>query len=422
MNRKLDVAIIGAGISGISAAHHLQHDHKVTIFEQDSKIGGHANTVYIKDELGRKYNIDTGFIVFNDKNYPLFSDFLSQLNVDIKPTDMSFSYTNKAHNISYAGTLQSVIQILKNPKRINDTKTLLNIYRYSRALKKNIGKFSLNDISIREYLLQIGCPSDTIEHYFVPIASAIWSCDDRDSGDIPASAYINFFNNHGLLGLFDRPNWYTVTGGSKKYIDNFEIQFKGCIMKNKSISNVQENDGKVILTCEDNSQNIFDRVIMATHADSTLQTVSSLPPDKISILQSHRYTNNKVFLHTDANLMPKRQEVWACWNAISYLDPDDLTKTYISYYSNRLQKINSKTQFFITLNPPTPPDENCILYETTYSHPVLVKSSMDNSDDFYNLNNAGNILFCGAYLGYGFHEDGFRSGKLVADTLLINLN
>jgi len=422
MVRKLDIAIIGAGISGIAAAHHLQHNHRVTLFEQKSQIGGHANTVRVKDRLGEECDIDTGFIVFNDKNYPLFSDFLSELKVSVKPTDMSFSYTNNHKNISYAGTPESVIQILKNPSRLNDIKTLFNIYRYSKALKKTADDSSLNNISIREHLLKIGCPPDTIEHYFVPIASAIWSCDNMDSGDIPANAYINFFNNHGLLGLFDRPHWYTITGGSKEYINNFKGQFKGDVVTDQEISNVQETDQKVTISCSNHATYDFDKVIMATHADTTLQIVTSLPTAKSSILESHRYTHNNVFLHTDANLMPNEREVWACWNAISYLGTDDLTKTYVSYFSNRLQKLNTKTQFFITLNPPTLPKDDCILYETTYSHPVLVKSSNANKDDFYNLNKNGNILFCGAYLGYGFHEDGFRSGKLVADILLQTIN
>ena len=422
MVRKLDIAIIGAGISGIAAAHHLQHSHRVTLFEQKSQIGGHANTVRVKDRVGEECDIDTGFIVFNDKNYPLFSDFLSELKVNVKSTDMSFSYTNNLKNISYAGTPESVIQILKNPSRRNDIKTLFNIYRYSKALKKTADDSSLNNISIREHLLKIGCPPDTIEHYFVPIASAIWSCDNMDSGDIPANAYINFFNNHGLLGLFDRPHWYTITGGSKEYINNFKGQFKGDVVTDQEISNVQETDQKVTISCSNHATYDFDKVIMATHADTTLQIVTSLPTAKSSILESHRYTHNNVFLHTDANLMPNEREVWACWNAISYLGTDDLTKTYVSYFSNRLQKLNTKTQFFITLNPPTLPKDECILYETTYSHPVLAKSSNANKDDFYNLNKNGNILFCGAYLGYGFHEDGVRSGKLVADILLQTIN
>ena len=422
MVRNLDIAIIGAGISGIAAAHHLQHNHNVTLFEQKSQIGGHANTVRVKDKLGEECYIDTGFIVFNDKNYPLFSDFLSELKVSVKSTDMSFSYTNNLHNISYAGTPESVIQILKTPRRSNDIKTLFNIYRYSKALKKNTGDFSLKNISIREHLLKIGCPPDTIEHYFVPIASAIWSCDNMDSGNIPANAYINFFNNHGLLGLFDRPQWYTIAGGSKEYIKCFKTNFKGNVVTDQAIANVQEIDQKVTISCTNNATYSFDKVIMATHADTTLQLVPSLPTDKSSILQSHRYTHNNVFLHTDANLMPKELKVWACWNAISYLGADDITKTYVSYYSNRLQKLNTKTQFFITLNPPTVPKDDCILYETTYSHPVLVKSPIENKNDFDNLNKNGNILFCGAYLGYGFHEDGFRSGKLVADILLQTTN
>ena len=243
-----------------------------------------------------------------------------------------------------------------------------------------------------------------------------------DSGDIPASAYINFFNNHGLLGLFDRPNWYTIAGGSQEYINTFKSNFKGCVVTDQEIINVQEIDQKVTVKCADNSTQVFDKVIMATLADTTLQIVTSLPDTKSSILKSHRYTHNNVYLHTDANLMPDEEEVWACWNAISYLSSDELTKTYVSYYSNRLQKLNTKTQFFITLNPPSLPNDECILYETTYSHPVLVKAWNDNNDDFCDLNQHGDILFCGAYLGYGFHEDGFRSGKLVADILLQNLH
>tara|TARA_Y100001970_G_scaffold288860_1_gene417464 strand:- start:2795 stop:4075 length:1281 start_codon:yes stop_codon:yes gene_type:complete len=420
MTHRQNIAVIGAGISGIAASYYLYKYNNVSIFESAPRLGGHANTISVKDKNGATQHIDTGFIVYNKKNYPNFLRFLAELQVESLPTDMSFSYTNPKYNISYAGTRKSIINTIVQPSYKTNRKILLSIYKYTNKLKQDKNKSSLQNITIRDYLSKVGCPTDTIENYFVPIASAIWSCNREDANAIPANAYITFFENHGLLDLFKRLHWYTICGGSKTYIDAFVSKFLGKISLNTKITQVIEQENGVLLHSHDGKKYNFDQVILATHADISLKIASNLTNEKKSILGSHKYSYNDVYLHTDKEFMPKDQTSWACWNAITTQQNNLNNKTYITYYSNRLQNLKSYTKYFITVNPPIEPKPETTLYKTKYSHPILTKTWSETMSDLSILNSNSRISFCGAYLGYGFHEDGFRSGKLIANKINSN--
>ncbi len=418
---KQSIAVIGAGISGIAAAYNLQRHNRVTLFEAQREIGGHANTVCVSENTtGRELNIDTGFIVLNNKNYPLFTDFLRALNVRTKPSDMSFSYTNEYRKQCYAGTRQGVFPELRKVADINHITMLYKILRYSKVLQTSLRDDLPKNISIYDYLTLKGCPQDIIQHYFIPIASAIWSCDIRNASDIPASAYITFFANHGLLDIIGKPQWYTINGGSREYLRRFEKVFNGRIIKNAPIREVLDlgDHVRVHSNCESDAR--FDQVVVATHADTAVRIVDRLPAHKSSILRSQKYTDNSVFLHTDITLMPKNHNLWASWNVIAYPDYANSNLTYTTYYMNRLQRINSRTSYLISVNPPVRPRGPHVLYETTYSHPILSKPWDMKERDSVRLNEGGRVYFCGSYLGYGFHEDGYKSGKTTAQILMDN--
>jgi|TARA_B110000263_G_scaffold249714_1_gene268224 predicted NAD/FAD-binding protein len=410
----MDIAIIGGGISGISAAWELSKSHhNITIFEKEPKIGGHSNTFEYKDEYGKVWPIDTGFIVFNDWNYPLFQNFLHELNVMAEDSNMSFSFTNDKNNISYAGTLSGLLPNKRSLFTLSQILFLLNIYKYS----KKLGALKIpKHQTIIQALTNLGCPKKIIDNYFIPISSAIWSCDSESVSKMPASTFINFFNNHKLFEFFNKPNWKTIKGGSKEYIGRFNSLFKGSIKVNSPVQSIKELDSKVQITLSDNTLQTFDYAIMATHSNIANKLVIDLNSNKKNVLEKYKYTNNDVILHTDKTFMPSNKRTWASWNVISH-SQNHSQKYHVTYYMNKLQNILSNIDFFVTINPQTLPGHSKLLFQTTYSHPILSHTYSENEKAIYTLNNSGAIKFCGAYLGYGFHEDGFRSGKLAAQSI-----
>tara|TARA_B100000676_G_scaffold22001_2_gene19048 strand:- start:467 stop:1714 length:1248 start_codon:yes stop_codon:yes gene_type:complete len=410
----MNIAIVGGGISGISAGWELAKHHNVTIFESNSKIGGHSNTFEYTDQSGNIWPIDTGFIVFNDWNYPLFKNFIHQLNIPEEETDMSFSFTDEKNNISYSGTLSGLFPNKKSALNPSQILFLFNIYKYSKKLNSSKVDDSKNIIQV---LKELGCPNKVIENYFIPISSAIWSCDPDYVRYMPASTFINFFNNHKLFEFFNKPKWKTIPGGSKKYVDKFTNLFKGSIQVNSEVISVEEVEDFVQITLSNNSIQAYDYVVMATHSDISNRLIKNLSSSKKEILQEYQYTENNVVLHTDETYMPLNKRTWSSWNVMN-TSTDNSKNYHVTYYMNRLQNISSETNFFVTLNPSKLPDPSTLIFQTSYSHPILSHSSSENEKSIYKLNKSGKIKFCGAYLGYGFHEDGFKSGKMVAQNII----
>ena len=412
----MKVAIIGSGISGISAAYNLDAEHEIVIYESSSHIGGHTNTVSVEDELGLVWNVDTGFIVFNDRNYPHFSKFLTELKVESQKTSMSFSFTDYSKKIAYAGTLKGLSSTLIS-WNFNSLKTLINIYKYSRKLRQ-IHLSSLDeDYSVIDFLRESGCPKEVIENYFKPITSAIWSCDKTEVEKIPVSTYATFFDNHGLLQLTNRPIWYSIKEGSVTYLNAFENYFQGLIKTGEEVTKVTETKNSVCVMTKKGISANYDYAVIATHADQALNIVENLSTQKSSILMSVRYSPNKIYLHTDLSFMPIDKKMWASWNVIRTETSNSTDHTYTTYNMNLLQSIESNTKFLVTVSPEEPPNPSNILYETSFTHPVLSHTEQSKSKIIPMLNKSGRIKFCGAYTGYGFHEDGYKSGKEVSDLI-----
>ena len=413
----MDIGIVGGGISGISAAYHLQDQHKITLFEKEDRLGGHTNSIPASDDEGRQFNIDTGFIVFNDRNYKHFSKFIRKLNIPTVKTDMSFSYTDSSKSIGYAGTSSGLFPNVKSFLNPKHTWRLWNIYKYYKLLATSSDKFSEPGISIYDALKEYKCPDDVIDSYFTPIASAIWSCNQEYSRKIPAKAYINFFQNHGLLSISERPTWFTIKNGSKQYLKKFEETFNGNIKKGNEVVSVTENPSKVEVRCINERAISFDAVILATHADISAKIHTNSPDSKMEVLNQYKYSDNFAVLHKDVTYMPSNEKVWASWNVKRQNQANQMSSFEVTYNMNRLQGLSSKTNFLVTLNPTQPPDPSMTLYSTKYTHPILSFDSSNNEKRFDILNSTGRVLFCGSYLGYGFHEDGFVSGMKAAQTI-----
>ena len=416
----MNIAIVGAGISGISAAYNLQKKHTVTLIEKNKKLGGHSNTIHVKDDNSNDLFIDTGFIVMNHKNYPNFSNFLKNLNVQLIKSDMSFSYSNKNTNIQYAGTLKGLLPNLRKIFSPNHYRLLYLITKYSKILDHDFqaGKLNSSNFTIKEYLEKIHCPEFVMKNYFFPIAGAIWSCPQEEIEQYPVTSYVNFFHNHGLLQIGQREQWYTIAGGSKAYIKKFETDFKGTIIKDAEVINIRQSDNKVILQGKHNYIQEFDLIVMATHADETLSMLNSPTQDQQKILSAFKYSKNQIVLHTDSNVLSKNKNIWASWNFITSNKSIDQSKESIHYYMNRLQKIKSNKEYIVSVNPPDSLKKENIIYTTEYTHPILGQDAIKMQSTLLHLNKQSRILFCGSYFGFGFHEDGYLSGLNVSKEIL----
>ena len=406
----MNIAIIGSGISGISVAHALDRQHKITIFERDDSIGGHSNTVEVTNGI----NVDTGFIVYNNLNYPGFSNFLKSLGVQSSRTSMSFSYSDNDLSLEYAGTMKGLFprgRYIISRKHIG---LIWSVYKYSRKLEKHKHLSFEKNLSIIELLQIIGCPEQTIEKYFLPIASAIWSCDTKNARRIPANTFIHFFSNHGLLKLTNRPHWYSIDNGSRSYLKAFQDQFSGNIRTKTRVISCTEMDNKVVLKCEDHRPYYFDLAVLATPANNSLRLYQDSNQIVKKILSSYKYNSNNVILHSDTDFMPSNSRLWSCWNFVTESIGEQKKRSYVTYYMNLLQNIVSNTSYLVTLNPPRLPRSEKIIFQTKYSHPMLTHDEKSNEINFMKLNDQNRIYFCGSYLGYGFHEDGFSSGIRVA--------
>ena len=416
----MNIAIVGAGISGISAAYNLQKTSHVTLIEQNEKLGGHSNTISVKDNDSRNLDIDTGFIVMNKKNYPNFSQFLKNLNVPLIKSDMSFSYNNKNTNIQYAGTLKGLIPTFQKIFSPNHYKLLYLIIKYSKILERDFqsGKLNNSNLTIEEYLRKIKCPKFIMNNYFFPIAGAIWSSTQGEIKKYPVTSYIKFFHNHGLLRITKREQWYTIKGGSKQYISQFEKEFQGTIQKNTKIINVTEKNNKILLKGENNYFQEFDSVIIASHADEGLSMLNSPSEKHQKILSSFKYSKNRIVLHTDSNVLSKNKNIWASWNFIRSEKATDQAQESVHYYMNRLQRIESKNKYIVSVNPFDSLKKENIIYQTQYTHPIFNKDAIQMQNELFSLNKQSKILFCGSYFGFGFHEDGYLSGLNVSKEIL----
>ncbi len=410
------VAVIGSGISGLSAAWLLRDSAQVTLFEADARFGGHSHT-YVVEEADREVAIDTGFMVFNRPNYPLLSRLFEELGVRTYATDMSFSVSLDQGRLEYAGSsLASLFAQRSNLARPGFWRMLADIMRFNRAARALLQRPSaMENGRLRDFLDRHRLGERFRQDYLFPMAAAIWSCPREAVADFPARSFVRFFANHGLIDLVDRPQWQTLVGGSRSYVSRLVSDLGPVRAREGSpVAFVRRLEQGVQLGLEDGRREQFDQVIFACHSDQALQLLADASPSETAMLNSVPYQPNRVLLHTDPALMPKRRAVWASWNYLDGAARSGEEAVSVTYWMNSLQRLNTETPYFVTLNPVREPDPGQVLAEFEYAHPVFDAGSQQLQSRLETVQGRDGVWFCGAWTGYGFHEDGMRSGVDVA--------
>lgn len=406
------IAIVGSGIAGLTAAHLLARKHDVSVFEANDYIGGHTHTVPV-EMAGEQYEIDTGFIVCNDRNYPNFLKFMDQLNVSLHPTEMSFSVRNDSENLEYNGhSLNTLFAQRKNLLRPQFIRLVSDILSFNKASKAAIAQQQIEDITLDEFLAQQNLGDRLRLNYLLPMVAAIWSCSVEQAGQFPLAFFLRFFLNHGLLDIKNRPQWYVLKEGSHAYIAPMTDSFRDRIRLSSPVRAVTRDEASVSLTTAAGTET-FDQVIFACHSDQALALLQDASDQENEVLAAIAYQDNSVILHTDVGLMPKRKLAWASWN---FLAGETATHELplVTYSMNILQGVQSPEPFLVSLNAKNKIDPDKILQEFVYAHPVYSATSSAAQARRNEICGHKRTHFCGAYWYNGFHEDGVRSALDVA--------
>ncbi len=410
------VAVIGAGISGIAAAFYLGPQCKVTLFEKNAYLGGHTNTRVVLDGPDKGTSIDTGFIVCNPQNYPNFYRFLGTLGVNLRNSDMSFGFFSEASGLQYMGpSLRDFLRVPKNLFNADFRSMVWEQRRFNKAMLSDLKQGELENVSLGEYLYKKKLSRYFLQTYLMPLVGSIWSMPEGIIEDFPALTFAVFFKNHGMLELNRRPQWQTVLGGSHSYIKAFEREFKGKIALESAISHVVRGQSDIQIEFKDATIQRFDKVVFATHADEACVLLRDADSEERRLLDSWKYSRNRAVLHTDSRILPPHRSLWASWNYRQCRESS--SQVGITYYMNRLQGLRTERDYFVTLNPHSPIEDSSVLYETTYTHPIYSSSTRKMQDELKAINGNRNTYFCGAYLGYGFHEDGMSSALSVVQAM-----
>ena len=409
------VAIIGTGIAGMGCGHLLQHKYHLTFYEEQDYIGGHTNTITLEED-GEPVYIDTGFMVFNQQTYPQLTRLFDQINAPVKKTDMSFSVQYLPDHLEYSGSslnhLFAQRSNLFNPAFL---KMLMQINRFNKESVDILDQPKYENYSIGRYISEFGYSQDMLWKYLIPMSSAVWSTPMEQILDFPAVSLIRFFKNHGFLGLDTQHQWYTLHNGSQSYRELLIKPFKDRIQLRKKVIEVSRlADGKVSVLAADGTSAIFDRVIMACHADQAYDIVKDKSPDELRLLSKFKYQPNKAVLHTDRNLMPKKKLAWSSWNYRVEKEGGALIPSTI-YWMNRLQQVSDKQDYFVSINPSSAIDAKKIIREIDYEHPLFDVPAMQAQKELPLLNQHGPIYYCGSYFKYGFHEDAYASAVALCE-------
>lgn len=412
------IAIIGSGISGLTAAYLLNKNHDITLFEKEKRLGGHTATIDIEHN-NRSYAIDTGFIVFNDWTYPNFIELLSQIGVASQPTSMGFAVSCDATGLEYSGeNLNTIFAQRKNMLSPKFYAMLRDIIRFNREARNDLQRQSISaDMSLGEYLEANNYSDSFSRFYLVPMGAAIWSASLAKMKEFPVHFFVQFFHNHGLLNIFDRPQWHVIKGGSKEYITPLTKSFADKIFCDAEIKTVERSKDGVILHFNNGEALSFDDVVFATHSDQALDLLQSPSDAERDILEQIPYCENSVVLHTDTHLLPKIKKTWSSWNYRLQAD-NDLSMNalpVVTYNMNILQGISSEDTFCVTLNADELIDESKILGRFRYAHPQFSVAGIEAQKRWQEINGVNHTWFCGAYWANGFHEDGVVSALRVAE-------
>ena len=413
----MKIAIIGSGISGLTAAYLLNKKHDIHVFEKADRLGGHTATIDM-DYEGEQFAIDTGFIVYNDRTYPNFIKLLSQIGVETQDTPMGFSVSAGKSGLEYAGnSINSLFAQRKNILSPAFLKMLTEIVRFNKQAQGDLDKGVINhSMTLGEYLTVNGYSEYFVRHYLVPMGAAIWSASFVTIKAFPVDFFIRFFSNHGLLTVFNQPQWHVIKGGSKQYIAPLITSFADKITLNSEIESVARvNENVVEIVFSDGNKEIFDQVVFATHSDEALALLHDATDLENDILSAIPYKNNSVVLHCDESLLPVNKRTWSSWNYM--LGDNDDALPILTYNMNMLQGLNAKRTYCVTLNADDMIDNDKVIARFTYAHPQFSVQSTQAQARWANINGVSNTWFCGAYWGNGFHEDGVLSACTVATHL-----
>ncbi|WP_048307999.1 NAD(P)/FAD-dependent oxidoreductase [Halomonas sp. PR-M31] len=411
------IAVVGSGISGMSAAYLLSQRHRVSLFEAAPRLGGHTATIDVPLE-GKTYAVDTGFIVFNDWTYPLFQGLMAHLNVASQPTEMSFSVHDARHDFEYNGhTLATLFAQRRNLLRPRFYRMLAEILRFNRQARQDMETEHLDTaITLGDYLDRGNYGQDFRDRYLLPMGAAIWSASPEDLKGFPACFFLRFFHNHGLLSVDHRPQWYTLTGGSRSYIPALTAPYAERIHLNCPVHTIRRDEAGVTLRTSRGEER-FDQVVLACHADQALALLANASNDEHSILGAMPYQDNEVVLHTDERLLPRRRRAWASWN-YRVDGRGDAARVSVTYAMNILQHIEAPHTFCVTLNDSAAINPARIIERFSYAHPCFTpqgQQAQARHEEISTLERRTH--YCGAYWRNGFHEDGLWSALRVAQAL-----
>ena len=412
----MKIAVVGSGISGLRAAYYLSKKHKVDLFEKENQFGGHANTLRVTYDINQEVDVDIGFMVFNKSTYPNLINFFLENKIEIEKSDMSFSVSESGSSLEYCG--KGIGGIFSNKKNLLNIKFIKMffeiIYFYKNCEKIEIRK---NDAkTLGEYLEEIKISKYFINYHIIPMVSAIWSMPPYEASQMPLTFFLNFFKNHGLFKLKNRPQWYTVKNRSKTYVNKIINQISGEHFKNYKITKITRSDfGAKIYYGGENEFFDYDKVVIATHANEALEIINDPTAEEKEILRNFKYRENIAVIHFDESIMPKNTKAWCSWN--SSMSKDNIEKTSVTYWLNQLQNLKIDRNIFLTINPFREVPDNKIFKKIKFTHPYYDNDALSNQNNLKKIQNKKNILFCGSYFGYGFHEDGIKSSIEMLKTL-----
>ncbi|MAM69184.1 MAG: NAD/FAD-binding protein [Rhodospirillaceae bacterium] len=409
------IAVVGTGIAGLSAAWLLSNKHEVTIYEKENRLGGHSNTVDVTSE-GACIPIDTGFIVYNEPNYPNLTALFDYLNVTTSPSHMSFSVSINRGKFEYAGNFGGLFARPLNAISPRFWNMVSDIRRFYSEAPDLLGQSEIPHLSLGEYLDLNNYSEPFVRDHLLPMGAAIWSSPSDEMRNYPLEAFLRFYVNHSLLKFRKRPDWRTVVGGSRSYVERLRSNMSSTVQSGCCITSVRRTPVGAVITDQFGREENFDAVVLATHADQAFSILSDTDHAERSLLQQFKYSKNRAVLHTDSTLMPKRRRAWSSWNYVRNSDVED-NSVCVTYWMNKLQRLDTDKNYFVTLNPSREPHPGSIEAEFEYDHPMFNLSALSAQKKISQIQGVRNTWFCGSYFGYGFHEDALQAGLAVAEDI-----
>jgi predicted NAD/FAD-binding protein len=412
------IAIVGAGVSGLVAAHLLHREHEIVVYEAGPYAGGHTNTIRVDTEY-ETHHVDTGFIVMNDRNYPLFTRLLDRLGVARQSTHMSFSVKGEEHDFEYSGTPRGLFCQPGNIANPRFQRMIVDMLRFNRALRRLLDGEESGE-SMHDFLARHRFSRAFVERLIVPQLSAVWSADPREAGSFPARFIAEFFANHGMLGFRDRPRWSTVAGGSARYVEALTGPFRDRIRLAAPVRSITRGVDAVEIVSDAAGAERYDHVVVATHSDQALRMLGDATAREHELLGAIRYQPNEAVLHTDSRMLPRRRWARAAWNFHLFREPRPLST--VTYYMNHLQRLAADRDFCVTLNRTEAIDPAKIIRTISYSHPMYTARGVAAQSEHASISNLSRRThYAGAYWGWGFHEDGVRSALRACEPFGVSL-